>query len=213
MRRTTVAKRKARRELGLHAEGPDEQLSLRVRPRRKAVHEADVHFVAVPFDFSDGEGLIDVASALAVCGDKSDLLDRCATVRQQCLLKGRCPGMLRDRGQIGRSAYTGFRHSLEVWPAVPHLPHVSKARGLHIAGECPTAFKLQLLLHSRNRQSSLFPPYVRLCCRACRNSSNCRCWFDVSRRHSACKLWAKDHHHCCRSRAHTRRTILQNIPL
>ena len=60
MRRTTVAKRKARRELGLHAEGPDEQLSLRVRPRRKAVHEADVHFVAVPLDFSDGEGLIDV---------------------------------------------------------------------------------------------------------------------------------------------------------
>jgi hypothetical protein len=87
MRRTTVAKRKARRELGLHAEGPDEQLSLRVRPRRKAVHEADVHFVAVPFDFSDGEGLIDVASALAVCGDKSDLRDRCATVRRP--LKGK----------------------------------------------------------------------------------------------------------------------------
>ena len=66
--------------------------------------------------------------------------------------------MLRDRGQIGRSAYTGFRHSLEVWPAVPHLPHVSKARGLHIAGEVSDGFQIAVAAALAEPAIASFPP-------------------------------------------------------
>jgi hypothetical protein len=64
--------------------------------------------------------------------------------------------MLRDSGQIGRSAYTGFRHSLEVWPAVPHLPHVSKARGLH--GEVSDGFQIAVAAALAEPAIASFPP-------------------------------------------------------
>ncbi len=94
--------------------------------------------------------------------------------------------MPRDRGQTGRSACT--RTFTWGMAGGANLPHDSKAwiahtRVRNVRRPCSCC--------TRGTGNRLLSADARLCCRARRNSSHCRCRFDVSRSHNARKIVAK----------------------